>query len=197
MCSFICIILPSWKIMSFSILVRTRRQWVGGRQNHWVLVESGSSGNERRQRGAGRRFTLSFCRSAANKHDLLCGFADHGAATAAKGSPLLPPRTLAGGVGKAGVGLDTSARSVWRDISLRRWAKVFHEKLFCIYLAPERRPRNFIYIYVKFNIYMAFSRQNNTIWLVNLKVCFDHNYFSSDGLIERMPFTVLFPNVDS
>lgn len=45
-------------------------------------------------------------------------------------------------------------------------------------------------------IYMAFSRQNNTISLVNLKVCFYHSYFSSDGLVERMPFTVSFPNVD-
>lgn len=76
------------------------------------------------------------------KHHLLCGFPEQGAAAAAKGSPLLPPRRLAGRAGKAGICLDTSVRRVWREVCPRRRTKMFHKKLVCIYLALALWPIN-------------------------------------------------------
>lgn len=73
--------------------------------------------NAERDRAA---FHTALRKKCGNKPDLLCGFPERGAATAAKGSPLLPPRRLAGEAGTAGVCLDTSVRSVCREGSLRR-----------------------------------------------------------------------------
>jgi len=71
-------------------------------------------------------------KKCSNKSDLVCGFPEeHRDIAAGKESPLLPSGSLAQGAVKAGMWLllDASVRCVRREVSLRRWTKMFHTEL--------------------------------------------------------------------